>query len=156
MILLDTKRTAATPNRRLVVVAVAVEFDCLARLKSSSTRSGWSRSSSSKEFSWARRSIGSKERIVIVNISGSACDWRCLWPAESWNMARVVWSALRSAPVWWSVNWVAQTVFEGRQAWGTMMMMLDHFCTSASPARTAVWHHHSPSHYHLFITWIST
>ena len=82
MILLDTNRTAATPKRRLVVVAVEVEFDCLARLKSSSTRSGWSRSSSSKEFSWVRRSIGSKERIMIVNISGPACDWRCLWPAE--------------------------------------------------------------------------
>ena len=91
MILLDTNRIAPTPKRRLEVVAAVVEFDCLG-LNSSSTRSGCSRSSSSKDVSWLRRNTGSKEKMMIVNISGSAGDWRCLaW--QSWHITRVVRSA---------------------------------------------------------------
>ena len=52
---------------------------------------------------------------------------------HSWHVTRVVCSLLCPAPVWWSVNWVAKIVFEGRQAWGTMM--LDNFCTSVGLAR---------------------
>ena len=75
MSLLVTIRIAAAPKTRLLAVAAAVEFDCLG-LKSSSTRSGWSRSSSSKEISSAsqRRRSGSKENARIVNISGPAGD----------------------------------------------------------------------------------
>ena len=68
-----TTRTAAAPKTRLLAVAAAVEFDCLG-LKSSSTRSGWSSSSSSKDL-WSashRRRSGSKENARIVNISGPA------------------------------------------------------------------------------------